>query len=160
MFKLHAKNQKKIAIGAIAAVLILGGGGAAFAYWPSTGTGTGSATTGENTDFVVTDSAPVGAALTPGGPSQSTGFRVANSGTGGQALSSVLVTIANSDGTAWVAIAGCSAADYSVTVPTVAYGTITGGGHVDGTVSVSMVDSALNQDSCQGVTVPLYFVAS
>ncbi len=159
MLKLDAKN-KKIAIGVVAAVLILGGGGAALAYWTSTGTGTGSATTGKNTDFVITSSAPVGDALTPGGPSQSTDFTVANPGTGGQALTSVVVTVANADGTEWVDVAGCSAADYDVTAPTIAYVTIPGAGQVDGTVTVSMIESGKNQDACQGVTVPLYFVAS
>ncbi len=78
-----SRNKKEIAVVAVVAGLVLGGGGAAVAYWTSTGSGTGEATTGENTDFVVTSLPASGAALTPGGPGQSVTFNVENPSTGG-----------------------------------------------------------------------------
>lgn len=145
-----------VAAVAVAAV----SGGLAFAYWTSTGTGAGSAATGASTDFTVTSIAAVGPALTPGGAAQTVGFTVANASPGSLDLSSVVVTIANPDGTAWVAVPGCSAADYAIASPTIVYGQIAPGTGVDGTVTVAMNDLATNQDACKTVTVPLYFVAS
>jgi hypothetical protein len=143
-----------------AAAIVAVGSGMAYAYWTGTGTGAGSASTGSSSGFTVTSTAPVGAPLTPGGTAQTVGFTVANTGTGSQDLSAVVVTIANVNGTTWVAAPGCSAADYAIGTPVIDYGQIVGGGDADGTVTVTMNDLGSNQDGCQGVTAPLYFAAS
>ena len=153
-------RTKKIVITAIAAALIVGGGGAAFAYWTSSGSGTGTATTGTSVALTVTSSAPTGGPLSPGGPTQTVAFSVANPGTGAQALASVVATVATSTGAAWTAVPGCSAADYTLGTPAITYGTIAPGGNIAGTVTVTMISRAVNQDACQGVVVPLYFIAS
>ena len=152
------KNRLLAVVAAVALVAV--GGGLAFAYWTGTGSGVGSATTGVSTTFDVTSDPPSGAALTPGGPAQTVDFTVTNPGTGSQNLSSVVVTVANADGTAWVAVAGCSSADYTLGTPTITYGEVAGGTGVDGTVTVTMNDLTTDQDACQGVTAPLYFAAS
>ncbi|HWH26858.1 MAG TPA: hypothetical protein VNT53_09460 [Pseudolysinimonas sp.] len=159
MTQLNSRT-KKIAIVAITLALVLGGGGIAFAYWTSSGTGTGVATTGTSTGLTVTSSAPTGSALSPGGPTQTVAFSVNNPGTGSQAVTSVVVSVASAGGAAWTAIPGCSASDYSLGTPTITYGTIAGGGSLLGSVTVTMVALGTDQDACQGVTVPLYFVAS
>ncbi len=75
----------------IAAVASMG----AYAYWTSTGTGQGSATTGTDTKWQVTsDAATVANALTPGGPSETVTYRVKNNSTGNQALFEVNFQIA------------------------------------------------------------------
>jgi hypothetical protein len=155
----HARNRK-IAVSAVVAGLVLAGGGAAFAYWSSSGSGVGEATTGESTAFTVTSEDATGGPLTPGGPSQSVTFTVTNPSTGAQTLNSVVVRVANADGSAWTAVAGCSAADYAITTPVVAYGVIAGGADVDGTVSISMINATTNQDACQLADVPLHIAAS
>ncbi len=152
------KRRFTALVASLAVVAI--GGGLAYAYWTGNGIGAGSATTGSSTNFSVTSDSPVGAALSPGGASQTVAFTVSNPGSGSQALSNVVVTVANADGTAWTARAGCSAADYTVGTPTVAYGDIPGAAGTDGTVTVTMNDLSTDQDACQGVTAPLYFVAS
>jgi hypothetical protein len=152
------KRRLTALVGAAAIVAV--GSGMAYAYWTGTGTGAGSATTGTNSSFTVTSSAPVGARLTPGGAAQTVGFTVANSGTGSQDLTAVVVTIANANGTAWVAVPGCSAADYAIATPVIDYGQIAGGQGVDGTVTVTMNNLVSDQDGCQGVTAPLYFAAN
>jgi len=154
-----AARRKRIAVVLVSAALVLGGGGAAFAYWTASGTGTGSAATGVSEDFSITSAAATGGPLSPDGPSQTIDFTVTNDGSGTQTLSSVVVTVANSDGTPWTAVAGCSAGDYSVS-SAIPYGDILAGADVDGTVTLTMVNSGSNQDACQGETVPLYFVAS
>jgi hypothetical protein len=145
---------------ALVVILIVAVGGVAFAYWTSSGTGTGEAQTGTSSALEVEGGETTDAALTPGGPSQSIPFTVTNTSSGTQDFSSVVVTVANADGSAWTAVPGCSAADYSVGTPVVTYGPIDGEGTRSGTVSLSMVNRPVNQDACKTVTVPLRFVVS
>lgn len=142
-----------------AAVLIIGGGGAAFAYWSSSGAGTGTATTGTSSAFVVTTDPPTGDPLVPGGDPQTIAFTVSNPSDVPLTLTSVVVTVANTDGTEWLDVIGCSADDYTLGTPVVTFGEIAGGADVAGTVTVSMVNSGSNQDACKDEPVPLYFVA-
>lgn len=154
-------RKKRIAIIAIVTVAIVGAGSAAFAYWTSTGTGTGSATTGASVDFVVTSSTPTGGPLAPNGPTENAAFSVKNPGTGDLSLAGVTVAVANSDGSAWTTVAGCSAADYTVTIDSgLTLGVIAAGNSVSGSATITMVETGLDQDACQNVSVPLYFVAS
>lgn len=152
-------SKKSVAVVA-AAGIVLAGATVAFAYWTSSGSGTGSANTGTNSNFTVATTAATGLPLTPGGPTQTVAFSVTNPGTGSQNLSSVVVTVAASDGTAWSAVAGCSAADYTVGTPAFTPGQIAAGGVVNGTVTVTMKNLGSNQDGCKNATVPLYLVAS
>jgi len=154
------KRTKKFIIAGVAAALVIGGGGAAFAYWTAQGEGTGTATTGVSVEFAVTSLAPVGDPLVPGGSTQSVTFTVANDSTTPQTLTSVTVAVANADGSEWIAVTGCSAADYTLGTPSVVYGEIAGGADVSGTVTIAMNNLGTDQDACQGVTVPLYLVAS
>lgn len=155
-----ARRKLTIIAAILALVVVAGGGGAAFAYWTAQGSGTGSATSGTSASFTVTSSAPTGAALSPGGTAQTVAFSVANPGSGSQNLFSFTVTVASAGGTAWTAVAGRSAADYSVGVPTITYGEIAGSASVSGTVTITMIDRAVSQDGCKGAAVPLYFSAS
>jgi hypothetical protein len=154
-------TRKKRLAALVAAAAIVAVGGVAYAYWSSTGgTGTGTATTGTSSGFSVESSDPSGGPLTPGGPAQTVAFTVTNLGTGAQNLSHVAVTVANPNGSPWVAVAGCSALDYAVAAPTITYGDITGNGSRAGTVVITMNNLAANQDACKNVAVPLYFAAS
>jgi len=155
-----ARTNKRLAVIVVAGALVVIGGGAAYAYWTSTGVGSGTATTGTSVEFVVASSAATGGPLTPGGPSQTVGFTVANPGTGSQQLSSVVVTVANADGTTWNSVTGCSASDYTIGTPVVSYGEIAPSGITSGTVTITMDDDPVDQDGCKLALVPLYFVAS
>ena len=55
---------------------------AAYAYWTSTGSGTGSATVGTDSPWQVDTDAATGGPLTPGGPSQTVGYTITNNSTG------------------------------------------------------------------------------
>lgn len=154
------KRTKKLVIAGIAAALVLGGGGAAFAYWTAQGTGVGTATTGVSSGFTVTSAAPAGADLYPGGPTQSVTFTVTNESTAPQTLEEVDVTVANADGTAWTDVTGCSADDFTIGTPSVVYGEIAGEDDLEGTVTIAMINSTGNQDPCQDITIPLYIAAS
>lgn len=153
-------RRKKIAAIALAAALTLGGAGVAFAYWSSTGTGAGTATTGESATFEITSEAAVGT-IAPGSAGQTVDFTVSNPGEGTQYLTAVTVTLATADGEAWVPTGGCLIGDYTATISTAPpVGDILAGGSVDGVATVTLANTAANQDACQGQTVPLYFVAS
>jgi hypothetical protein len=153
-------RSRGIAAICVATLIVVGGGGAAFAYWSSSGSGTGTATTGTSASFVVTSEAPTGGPLVPGGSSQSVAFTVANPSTATLDLSSLVITVAESDGSAWVSVPGCSEADYVIGTPVITYGSVAGGDDVEGTVTVTMTNTAGDQDACQGEAVPLYVVAS
>ena len=139
-FTMTKKTKAAIAAG----VLTLATAGGAYAYWSSLGNGAGSATTGTSSVFAVTTDAATGSPLTPGGPTQTVAFHVQNNNSGVQRLSTVAVTVATSTGTAWTAVPGCSAADYTVGTPTFTAGDVASGATTDG----------------KSVTVPLYVSAS
>lgn len=171
------KGLALLATLAVAAVAAIG----AYAYFTSTGTGTGSAQVGSASPWTVGESgSPSGAlAMYPNasigtGDIQTHGYTVTNPSTGNQSLNQVVISIANSDGSAWSAQAdtskpACTAADFSVggqpigtawTDTSLAQDFAAGASH-SATVTVQMIDNGFNQDNCQGLTnVPLYFSAS
>lgn len=159
MAKVFSRGKKKIAVG-VAVVLMIGGAGIAFAYWTASGSGTGTAMTGESVAFTITSEEAVGT-IAPGSAGQTVDFTVTNPGEGTQYLTTVTVTMATADGTPWVPEGECLIADYTAEITTAPpVGDIVSGGFVEGTATVTLANTAVNQDDCQGQAVPLYFVAS
>ncbi len=142
-------TKKHYLAAGVATAVIIGGAGTAFAYWSSSGTGTGSASTGSSSAFVVTLDAPTGGALSPGGPVDTVGFHVKNTNSGAQNFASAVATVVDTSNS------GCTAADFSVSGLTAAYGDLASGATSDGSFQLQMVDSGANQDACQNVTVNL-----
>ena len=138
----------------------LAASGVAYAYWSTTGSGAGSATTGTSSAFEVTVEDLDLSDLSPGGPTDTVHFHVKNNNSGVQRLDHVAVTVADNDGSTWDAVTGCSAADFSVGTPSFSAGDVASGATVDGTVTISMNNLSTNQDGCKDVTVPLYVAAS
>ena len=156
----RTRKKRVVALVGIAAAVAIGGG-VAFAYWTGGGTGTGSATTGTATQFEVNSSRNLDSPdLIPGGPAQSENITVYNSAAGPETLSSITVTVANDDGTAWTAVPGCSSADFTVSDASFTAGPIASASSILGTVTVTMNDLNTNQDACKGINVPLYVVAA
>ncbi len=170
--KIFSSKRRVAAIGAVTALTLVGGG-AAYAYWTTTGTGTGSASTGTDTAFGVaitsTDTPPV-TPLAPGTGTQNFTVKATNPAEAGvQRLSSIVVKVANVDGTAWLPPGGCTAADYQLNAEAAgASATLTPAPVVDlaptdswsGTLTVKMVNRPVDQWNCKGLTVPLYATAS
>jgi hypothetical protein len=161
---LHFTKKRALVVGAIATLAM---GGLAFAFFTSTGTGTGSASTGSDTPYAVTTDAASGGALTPNGPTQTIGYHVKNNGSGNQKFTNVAIKIANADGSPWNS-GTCTAADFSVggEAPGATHNDTTTGtnlaplGVANGSVTIQMVETTVNQDACKSVTVPLHLVAS
>lgn len=160
-------TKKRAVVMAVVGSLALAVG--AYAYFTSSGTGSGSATAGTSTAWTVASLGTTGDALTPGGTTEQTmTYKVTNPSSGNQSLTKVTVSVANADGTPWVAVPGCSKDDFSVNgaAAGTAYedtenaGNIAPAGVVTNTVTIKMVDRPLDQNGCKLAAPPLYLVAS
>ena len=174
MFKVTKKKMAAVAVASAALI----GGTAAYAFWTSTGSGTGTATVGTSADWNVT-TAPdaLNESLAPDGPTDSYTITVQNDAAGTQQLHQLDVSVANSDGTPWAPLDAnddpieCSADDFQVGTAA-AGGTFSITGLTDDilpgaanansshTFTLQMVDTGLNQDGCKNISVPLYVHAS
>jgi hypothetical protein len=155
----------------------IGLSGVAFGWWTSSGNGSGAASTGSSTLFVVTADSVTTNTLTPGGPTQTVGFTVHNPSTGHQHVAGVSVKVANTDGTPWSVTVGpltCDATDFQVSdaaagaaktfAPDADLGPNSALNTADdytNSVTVQLVNKNSNQDACQSLTaVPLYVSAT
>jgi hypothetical protein len=107
-------RKQKIAAAATAAVIAVGGG-VAYAYWSTTGSGTGSASTGDSTPVTVAQVGTI-AGLTPGGPAQAVDFKINNPATGSQHISAVDISISGITQAA-DATGACTADDFALVQP-------------------------------------------
>ena len=156
--------RNKLAIAAVGTVAAISISTAAFAYWTSSGSGTGSATAGTSSAWNVTSDTASGNPLTPGGPVDSIAYHVKNDNSGVQHLNQVSISVSSTSNS------GCTADDFSVggELPGVAHvdtdadliGDILSGATHDSSVTVQMVNGSGNQNACKGVTVHLAFAAS
>lgn len=153
---------------AAATAVIVGSAIGAFAFFTANGNGTGSATVGTSTSWVVTSTA-VSGSLTPGGPASTIQYYVTNPSSGHQGLAQVVISVANSDGSPWTSVSGCSASDFIIGTAThgAAYtdtqlaGDFTPGQQQTASVTIQMWNNpTTSQDGCKLATVPLYLQAS
>jgi hypothetical protein len=135
------------------------GGGAAFAYWTGVGTTSTAVNSGTESALTVAVASLADGVLTPGGPGQSAVITVTNPGKGVQKLNKIDVRVANSDGTPWVKVTGCSADDFDVAA-SIDQVQIQAGKSATGTVTIGMKNSDKDQNACKNVAVPLYFSVS
>jgi len=117
-------------------------------------------------EFIDTASGLAG--LYPGGPAQTVDFSVYNPGSTTEVLNSVSIGVAydssNSDvesapGDTSTDVTGCDVSWFSTTGDTWSGGSIAPGQTVDGSGTISMPTSGLDQDACQGATLGLVFTA-
>ncbi|MBC7443758.1 MAG: hypothetical protein H7311_14780 [Ramlibacter sp.] len=127
--------------------MLLVGGGGAFAYWSTTGAGTGSSVNASaNGTVTLTATFPTG--LTPGG-SRVVTFTGANPGTSSLQVGTITSLVST-------APVGCLAADF--TIPAVVSNTRVPAGATAtalGTGTLTFADTAVSQDACKGATVTL-----
>ena len=153
-------SKKTVAIG-LTAGLILGAGGAAFAYFSSSGTGTGSATVGTSGGVNIAQTNTV-AGLVPNGPAQTIDYTVTNPLTnpGSEFVNQVTVSVASVSGAGTLTGAGidaCTPSLFTVTQGLPIGQTLASGGTANGTATISLPDDGNNQDNCQGVTLNLSY---
>ena len=182
-FKNMSRTKKIVAAG-LTVGLTLGLAGSAFAYFTSTGTGSGNASVGNATNWAVAGGSVVGTLYpvatysgTPEGVV--TGASVTNPAINpaNQKLNQIVATISgvtSGSNPLYSSEAACSTSDFQFNSPTATW---TGSGTQTATIlpnvdltpgasysisdlNVTMVDHSAAQDNCQGQTVTVTFNAS
>jgi hypothetical protein len=152
--KLFASRRWLVIIG-ISAILVLASGGAAYAYFTSNGSGTGSATVGSAGSWTVTEGSSNGT-MSPGSGNSVIVFEVQNTGSGDEQFSNAIASIASVEGDitqGGVEVDECQSDWFSATVTNDPHldEDVGPGNTVQVTVKVTMPsDPSDNQDECQG----------
>jgi hypothetical protein len=152
MRKMSKKN--KIVAVCAAAVLTSVGGGVAFAYWTTTGSGTGSAATGTNSAITVVQTSVVGG-LEPGGAAQTLSGNFNNPNSSPVYVTDVVASIAGVT-QAVGAVGSCDATDFTLSLATMPVGHEVAAGNAKDAWSgatIAFNNKATNQDGCKGATV-------
>ena len=152
--------KKSIAIFS-AAVLAIAGTGVAFAYWTSSGSGEGTAATGDAvTNLTIVQTSTV-TDLRPGGAAQPlTGNFTNAAGNGPVYVTTVTASIGDIT-QAGGAVGACTADDYTLASAVMDVGVQvpegTGVGAWSGATIAFNNSATVNQDGCQGATVQILY---
>jgi len=143
-------------------VVLLSGGGAAFAYWTAGGTGTGTAATATSATVSVNQTGAVITGLTPGGPFFDLAGTLTNSTTGPLLVASVTAAVTGVD----ASHPTCAFTDYKITGTSVLANLDTSGYVPVGSTAtwsglkVNLANTAANQNACKGATVTITYASS
>lgn len=157
---MHKLTKKTLAAAAVT-MLLISGGGVAYAYWTAGGSGNGTAATGTNVPITAVQMSVIGD-MAPGVAPKALKGNFNNSNAGAVHVERVTPSIASVT-TAVGAVGTCTAADYTLVIPTktnpqeVPSGTGVGE-WAGGTIAFNSTDA--NQDGCKGATVNLTYVIS
>ena len=158
-------RSRRVAVVASIVAITLVGGGAAFAYWSTTGSGAGTAGVGTSALVTVTQTS-VNSGLVPGGPASAIDFTITNPGAGPETVIAVAMTVSSVTKASGVPAGTCDATDFMITNPTfvstvIASGATTAFLSASTGAQIAMVNKVLvNQDACKGATVNLAYAAS
>lgn len=159
---MNTTTKRAATIGAGAALCLLVGG-AAFAYWTTTGSGSGSAATGDVSAVTIVATSPTVSGLYPGGPAQAVSGNFNNPNPGSVYINQVTVTIsAVSPSQSNTNLPACTAADFTVVQPGATAAQIpsgTGVGSWTGS-SIALKNTSANQDNCKNVSLTLSFTSN
>jgi hypothetical protein len=152
------RRTKKRALFALTTVVAIAAAGAALAYFTSTGSGTGTANVG--TSSALTLHATVSNTLYPGASSP-VSFTVDNPSNGAERIGTISlssITVDAGHSTCSVVTTGGSA-DFSMPAVTVNKSFPSGNGQaVTPGGTLTMNDTGISQDACQGATLTLHVV--
>jgi hypothetical protein len=142
-------KRKALVVGLIATLALAG---AAFAYWTTTGSGSGSGSVASSNGTLVLHGT-INSQLTPGG-SSSVSFTADNANSSSLQVGTVhaVVSIDTAHATA-----GCDAADFTIndTIENQRIAANSTAVALANDGSISMADTAANQDACKGATISL-----
>jgi hypothetical protein len=149
VFRRLINKKRALVLGAVA---ILAVAGVAVAYWTTTGSGSGSGSVAASNGTLVLHGT-ITSALTPGGSSPVT-YTADNAGSSSLQVGTVHAVVSIDEEHA---TAGCKASDFTI-ADTVENQVIPAGKSgvalaKDG--SISMADTAANQDACKGASISL-----
>lgn len=155
MRKLNKKAKFAVAGITVAAVV---GGGTAYAFWSTTGSGTGSAATSAGASNLAISQTSVISDLAPGATAQTISGSVTNNATTNAYVTSVTVSIDSVTGGA----GACDASDYTLANPTMSVASDlapNGSANFSG-ATLAFNNKATNQDGCKGATVNLAYASN
>jgi hypothetical protein len=145
------KRRALVALGAAGTVVAVG---VAFAYFTTTGSGTGSATGG--TSSAVTIHGTAAGSLFPG-TSTTVSFTVDNPSQGSQRVNAIQLESVTTD----AGHSACVTSDFTMPSVTVNQTFPSGNGQaVTATGTLSMANTASNQDACQGAPLTLHLTSN
>jgi hypothetical protein len=150
VFRKAMKKKRTMAV--LGVIAVLAAAGAAIAYWTTTGSGSGTGSVASS-NGTLTLHGTIAKALTPGG-SSAVAFTADNPGTSSLLVGTVHAVVSIDEAHAK---AGCQASDF--TIGDTAENQVIAAG-AEGVAlgkegSISMADTAENQDACQGATISL-----
>ena len=161
---MHALKRNRKVLVPVIVVLALAGG--AVAFWTSTGTGSGTATVGTTTPLTITPVTFTGP-LYPGGTAATSSIKINNPGASSVQVANVVLdtSLPASGNGALSGIgglpAGCLAADFTFNANIASPITIAAGGSATVTTgTLSMANTAVNQDACKGATPTIYLTTA
>jgi len=146
MFRNLLKRKRVLVVLSVA---ILAVAGAAFAYWTTSGSGTGSGSVAASNGNIVLHGV-ITEALTPGSTSAVT-FTADNKNTSSQQVGTVKAVVTNSKEP------GCKSTDFEIsdTVENQVLAANSSGTALANNGSITMKDTAANQDECKSAVVTL-----
>ncbi len=148
--------NRKNALGAFGCVIALTATGAAIAYFTSSGSGTGTAAVGSSS--AVTLHATISSSLYPGSSSPVT-LTVDNPSSGSQRVGTVTLASISVDAGHSACSTTISGGNPDFTMPAVAVNKVFPSGNgqsVTPTGTLTMNETGVNQDACQGATLTLH----
>jgi hypothetical protein len=154
-------TRKRIFLLAGIVVVLAGAAVAAYAYWTSGGSGTGSATAGNTVNITVNQTSSV-SGLYPGGPAVTLSGNFDNPNAGSVQISSITAVVSSiSGGGTDSTKPACTPADFSIggAVGTTTVPSGTGVGAWTG-LTIQLVNTAANQDNCKGATANIAYTAN
>ena len=158
----NAPRNRKRKVAFVAVLLVLAAAAGAYSWWSSTGSGTGSASTGDVTAIDVNQTSPV-SDLAPGKAAQAVSGNFDNGNDGPVYISTVTVSIDSVDKAPGAPAGNCDASDYTLANATATVNANVAAGTGVGAWSgptLAFNNKASNQDGCKGATVNLAFSAS
>jgi hypothetical protein len=155
MRKLSKKAKFAVAGVTVAAVV---GGGTAYAFWSTTGSGSGTAATSAGASSLLVTQTSAISGLAPGVAAQTISGTVKNTATNNAYVNSVTVSIASVTG----GDGACSAADYTLSGGTMSVAQDLAPGATANFTGATLAfnNTASNQDGCKNAIVGLAYASN
>jgi hypothetical protein len=156
---MFTKHRKRSIVGAVAAILIIAAGAAA--YWSAGGSGTGSAPTAAGTTPLTVNQTTTLTGMYPGDTAQTITGTFTNTNSGPIRVNTVTASISSVTVGGLTAV-GCDATDYTL-VPTATVGAEIPVGSAQGAwtgITLKFNNKATNQDACKGAVVNLSYAVA
>lgn len=150
-------NKKRLLAAGIVTAILLGGAGAAYAYWTNTGAGTGSATTGTNAAITINQTSST-TGIAPGSGTHALSGTFTNPNDGPVYVNEITVSI---DSISGAGVGGCEADDYVIAGSPIQIDAEVDTGTTWSGATIAFVNEAAeNQDGCKTATVNLVYTSN